>query len=241
MAASDAPFDYEAVPAGFYDTVYRHGRGIRYCWHDLKFRAVARALAGRRRLLDIGCGPGTFIGNYMAGVACLGIDVAAPQIDYANRHYATDEHRFSTRSIAELASSGETFDALALIEVIEHLPGADARRLLEQVRGLLSADGILVLTTPNYASLWPVIEWGVNIVSSVSYEGQHINKYTRARLRSDLAASGYREIAIRTAVGFAPFTAVLGNGFANGVEALETAVGHCGIGNLLLATARPGA
>ena len=82
---------------------------------------------------------------------------------------------------------------------------------------------------------------GVNLVSSVSYESQHINKYTSSRLRDDLAASGYREIAVRTAVGLAPFTAILGNGFANGVEALEASVGHFGIGNLLLATARPGA
>ena len=35
-------FDYEKeIPAGFYDKIHQRKAGIRYCWHDLKFRAVA--------------------------------------------------------------------------------------------------------------------------------------------------------------------------------------------------------
>ena len=193
-------------------------------------------LEGARKVLDIGCGPGTFIGNYLDGVDCLGIDFSAPQIDYANRRYGTAAHRFSTQSLAGLDAC---FDAITMIELIEHLPPAEARRLLAEARWLLSPDGRLVVTTPNYRSLWPVIEWGVNLVSSVRYEQQHINKYGRGRLAAELAQAGYREVTLGTAVGLAPFAAVLGRQPAQWLDALERSIRHLGCGNLLIAVARP--
>ena len=230
-------YDYDkAIPAGFYDEIHQRRAGIRFFWHDLKFRAVVARLAGATRILDVGCGPGTFIGNYLGGVECLGIDVSAPQIDYANRRYGTAEHRFSTQLLAGL---DERFDAVTLIEVIEHLAPADARRLLAKVRGLLSPQGCLVVTTPNYRSLWPLIEWGVNFVSRVSYEQQHINKYARGRLAAELAQAGYTRIEVGTAVGLAPFAAVFGRQPAEWLDALERRIGHLGCGNLLVAVARP--
>jgi 2-polyprenyl-3-methyl-5-hydroxy-6-metoxy-1,4-benzoquinol methylase len=230
-------YDYDkAIPAGFYDEIHQRRAGVRFFWHDLKFRAVAARLAGAARVLDVGCGPGTFIGNYLGGVECLGIDVSAPQIDYANRRYGTAEHRFSTQALAGLDAC---FDAVTLIEVIEHLAPADARRLLAEVRGLLSPQGCLVVTTPNYRSLWPLIEWGVNLVSRVSYEQQHINKYARGRLAVELAQAGYTRIEVGTAVGLAPFAAVFGRQPAEWLDALERRIGHLGCGNLLVAVARP--
>ncbi|GHV24640.1 hypothetical protein FACS189498_2060 [Spirochaetia bacterium] len=230
-------YDYDKdIPAGFYDEIHQRKAGVRFFWHDLKFRAVAAHLKGAGRVLDIGCGPGTFIGNYLDGVECLGIDVSAPQIDYANRRYATPRHRFSTEAVASL---DQRFDAITLIEVIEHLPPEEARWLLVEARGLLSAEGRLVVTTPNYRSLWPLIEWGVNRVSRVGYEQQHINKYERGRLAAELAQAGYGTVEIATAVGLAPFAAVLGRRPAEWLDAIERGVGHLGCGNLLLAVARP--
>jgi 2-polyprenyl-3-methyl-5-hydroxy-6-metoxy-1,4-benzoquinol methylase len=236
---SQLAYDYDSrIPAGFYDQIHRRGRGVRYCWHDLKFRAVAARLGGARRLLDVGCGPGTFIGNYAGGIEALGIDASAEQIGYATRHYGSACHRFEVRAAAEVVATGERFDAVTMIELIEHLPATDVRDLLPHVRSLLAPAGTLVVTTPNYASPWPLIEWGVNRTSRVSYELQHINKYRRARLAAELREAGFRAIAIGTAVGFAPFAAMVGVGAARAVNALEAGLGHLGCGNLLIASAR---
>ena len=126
-----------------------------------------------------------------------------------------------------------------MIELIEHLPPADAHRLLAEARGLLSPQGRLIVTTPIYRSLWPLIEWGVNRVSRVSYAQQHINKYGRGRLAADLGQAGYAKVDIATAVGLAPFTAVLGRRPAQWLDAAERSIGHLGCGNLLIAVARP--
>ena len=233
-------FDYDGgIPAGFYDEIYRRKAGVRYSWHDLKFRAVAAHLPRAKRLLDIGCGPGTFIGNYLDGTEALGIDASAPQIEYANRHYSTGFHRFSTQPVAALADARERFDAITMIELLEHLAADEAVRLLTQARELLAPDGILIVTTPNYGSLWPVIEWGLNRLSQVNYEQQHINPYRRKYLTRHLAAAGYRSATIKTIVGFAPFAAVFGMKPAQYLDAFETRLRHFGVGNLLLALAKP--
>lgn len=233
-------YDYDTgIPAGFYDQIHRRGAGVRYSWHDLKFRAVAARLGGVRRLLDVGCGPGTFIGNYAGGIEALGIDASAPQVAYAQRTYGSDRHRFATRTVADLAAAGEHFDAVTLVELVEHLEPAAARALLAGCRGLLAPGGRLVLTTPNYGSLWPAIEWGLNRASSVRYEAQHVNRYRSGRLAADLAAAGFASVAVTTIVGFAPFAAVLGQGAMRGLDAVERRIRHLGLGHLLLAEARP--
>lgn len=236
----DAAFDYETgIPAGFYDRIYRRRAGVRYCWHDLKFRSVVEHLGRPKRVLDIGCGPGTFIGNYLDGVEALGLDLSTSQIAYANETYSSSLHRFTAQPIASLIEQGERFDAVTMIELIEHLPPDDAVGLLTDARRLLSPDGRLVVTTPNYASLWPLIELGVNARSPVSYVEQHINKYRRSLFIRHLSEAGYRDVKVKTVLGLAPFAAVLGLGAANAINALEGAIGHLGVGNLLLATGRP--
>ena len=245
----DAVYDYESrIPAGFYDKVYQQKVGVRYCWHDLKFRTVAAHLGSPRRLLDIGCVDVRSAGSEpretinpvaVEAMAELGIDLSASQVDYARRTYGSAAHRFSTRPVASLSEAGERFDAVTVVELIEHLTPETAIGLLSEARRLLAPDGVLVVTTPNYRSLWPLIELGVNALSPVSYIEQHINKYQRGLLAAHLSAAGYRDVSVKTALGLAPFAAAFGLGTANALHAIETGVNHLGTGNLLLATARP--
>jgi 2-polyprenyl-3-methyl-5-hydroxy-6-metoxy-1,4-benzoquinol methylase len=238
-AMKSPDYDYEReIPAGFYDKIYQRKTGVRYCWHDLKFRAVVAHLAGAKRLLDVGCGPGTFIGNYLGGVDCLGTDFSVSQIEYANRHYADALHRFSTQPVTSLVEAGDRFDAITMIELVEHLAVADVASLLAEARRLLAADGLLIVTTPNYRSLWPLIEWGVNLASPVRYEQQHVNKYRRDRLVAQLIDAGFGRVTVTTAVGLAPFAAVFGPRPVRWLDALEARLGHLGCGNLLVAVAR---
>ncbi len=75
---------------------------------------------------------------------------------------------------------------VTLIEVIEHLNTDEIRRLLKDVVDVTSPDGRLILTTPNYFSLWPVLEALVNRLSDVRYEEQHLTRFTVWNLKSKM-------------------------------------------------------
>jgi SAM-dependent methyltransferase len=116
------------------------------------------------------------------------VDILRTQIDYARAHYETEFRRFvHVPDIAALARLEETFDCVTLIEVIEHLERSEADALLREIARKLKPGGKLVLTTPNYASAWPLIEVLLNLVSEVKYEEQHITKFRYASIERELA------------------------------------------------------
>ena len=201
---------YHGIPAGYYDAVYARERGIQWFWHHRRFTAVAKCLPpSGGSILDLGCGPGTFLGHFAAGYQhALGIDLAEAQIEYARRRYGNDRVRFEAEDVAAFRRSGE-FDAIVSIEVIEHLPPGQMQPFLRSIVRLLKPGGTLVITTPNYRSLWPVIESLVSRVGPLDYRAQHINRLNRKRLVEELERAGFLIRFQGTFFVFAPFLAAL--------------------------------
>jgi SAM-dependent methyltransferase len=238
LAQQRTTYNYDAIGPGYYDEVFRRNSGIQSKWHHLKFAEVRRQLpAGCGRLLDIGCGPGTFIGTLPEAVECVGTDLAAPQIEYANSEYGTPRHRFVCVKSGPLPFEDATFDAVTVIELIEHLPRPDLQTLLGEARRVLRPGGKLVLTTPNYASLWPLLEKIVNARAPVTYEDQHISFFTPGRLRAQLEILGFDRPRVVTFQGAAPFAAALGWKLADRLQNIENPILGPALGFLLLGTA----
>ena len=206
---------YQAIPAGYYDDVYRRGRGVQWFWHHHRFATVAERLPSRvGRLIDLGCGPGTFLGNLGGRVEdALGIDIAVPQIEYARSRYSRPGLEFRVADVVDLGSDTR-FDAAVSIEVIEHLRPSDARRLLADLHELLEPGGTLVLTTPNYRSAWPFLEGLVSRLGPVDYRVQHINRFDRHRLAREVSAVGFTDVRVDTFFVLSPFFAAFSRSFA---------------------------
>jgi SAM-dependent methyltransferase len=233
---ADAGFDYTSIPVGYYDQVYHRCRGIQSKWHRLKFARVAAEIAGLRRHLDIGCSAGTFIGNLGSSHDSIGLDLAEAQISYARQHYAGAGRAFMAVPAGPLPFDDGSFDAVTVIELIEHLPAADNLILLKEARRVLAVGGRVVVTTPNYGSLWPLLEAMVNRLGDVSYADQHITHYRRNTLAALLADAGFADVRVQGHMLAAPFVAPLGWRLADCVAACEPAllVDRCGF--LLAAT-----
>ena len=67
-----------------------------------------------------------------------------------------------------------------------------------------------MLTTPDFRSAWPLIEKVVDRVGDVEYYVQHINKFTRSRLRDLMERLGLVDVEVRAYLFAAPFAAAFG-------------------------------
>lgn len=232
-------YDYDGIVPGYYDEVFRRGSGIQSKWHHLKFRHVYASFPDDvRDHLDVGCGPGTFIGTLPNEMRCVGTDLAKAQIDYANREYGTTSHSFVCVRDDTLPFEVAQFDVVTSIELIEHLQPIAIDRLLKEVRRVLRPGGRLLLTTPNYAGFWPLLEKVVNARAPVSYENQHVTFFTPEKLRELLIDQGFADVHVSTFQGAAPFAAAVSWKLADRVQILENPVLARAMGFLLLGSAR---
>jgi len=200
-------YSYDSIPVGFYDEVFQRNRGIQCKWHHHKFRRIVKEIGNVSDHLDFGCGPGTLIHLLRPGISAVGVDIAAPQLSYAEKHYAGLDKQFIRVESSELPFEGGTFDSVSCVEVIEHLELDLTREILTEFIRVLKPGGKLIVTTPNYGSLWPLIEAAVNRLSKVSYEEQHITKFDRVALYALLKDVGFSQIDVTSFMSVSPFLA----------------------------------
>lgn len=101
------------------------------------------------RLLDVGCGNGQFLAKMRA----LGWDVVGVETDPKAVSVAREEYGLEVNqgTVEEAGFPTESFDAVTMNHVIEHLP--DPVNTLRECRRLLKPAGRLVVITPNIRSL----------------------------------------------------------------------------------------
>ena len=141
----------DAVAEGHY---YRKQLGCKsgiIAWsHRSRFRAGLRFIGpSPRKLLDYGCGDGTFLA--MAAVRIhegLGADIAADQIKDCQQRLASFANlRFCT--IGELGGSHDaTCDVVTCLETLEHCPAPIVEVVLRDLARLASPGGRIVISVP---------------------------------------------------------------------------------------------
>jgi 2-polyprenyl-6-hydroxyphenyl methylase/3-demethylubiquinone-9 3-methyltransferase len=101
-------------------------------------------------VLDIGCGGG-LVSEPLArlGASVTGIDPAPENIEAAKAHAegARLKIDYKAATAEEIAAGGASFDAVLLLEVIEHVP--DMPAFLKLVAPLVKPSGVMVLSTLN--------------------------------------------------------------------------------------------
>ena len=172
---SKLKYDYNNIDFGFYDKVFHKNKGIRSAWHYTKFNYIKKKINKKHIHLDIGCGSGTFVSLLNNKMSC-GIDISSKQIKYANMKYGAKNKIFYSFN-KRIPFKKKKFDSVSLIELVEHLSDREIYILFKEIFRVLKPNGVIHITTPNYLSLWPILEIILNQISKVSYEHQHINKF----------------------------------------------------------------
>jgi len=199
--------NYNKIAPGYYDFVYKKKKGIQSAWHHIKFIFMGKKIDQKCKHLDIGCGPGTFIG-LLKRTKSIGIDISKNQIFYAKKNYENVNKSFQIFK-RKIPLKNNSIDTISLIELIEHLEDKDLTFLMTECKRVLKKNGKIILTTPNYFSLWPILEIILNLISPFSYKHQHINKFNKKKLKIFLKTNDFKIDRVGSFILFSPFLAFI--------------------------------
>jgi 2-polyprenyl-3-methyl-5-hydroxy-6-metoxy-1,4-benzoquinol methylase len=170
----------------------------------------------RARVLDVGCFNG-YVGCLLTHLGCrvTGTDACLPH--ETARIFQQTGMEFLETNLNSLepfqAIAPETFDAIIIAQVIEHVLNHPLG-LLRDLYRVLRPDGVLILTTPNPATLMNAVRlvrgthsmWGTrSFIDEPKLNGRevitkadiHYREYSREELRHLLEGAGLRVEEVR--------------------------------------------
>lgn len=155
-------------------------------------------LKQRGVLLEIGCGPGFLLAELRnLGWGVQGLEISEYAAEYAKEKLNVN---VSVGPIQAEICASETFDAVFMGDVLEHLP--DPLRSLEAVGTWLKPGGALVIAVPSTLNLLSG-RMGVGLYGlrrrfkTLRIPPYHLCEYVPRTLRAMIEASGFRVVEMR--------------------------------------------
>jgi ubiquinone/menaquinone biosynthesis C-methylase UbiE len=143
---------------------------------------VHRHLDPGRRLLDVGCGTGWQLESMLReGHRAVGLDLR-PEGLAAMRDASREVDLVQGRA-TQLPLRSASFDAVLLLDVLEHV---EDRAALREVHRVLREGGVALLSVPAFSWMW-------------SYRDQdagHLRRYHRRQLAQLLVDGGFRVLQV---------------------------------------------
>jgi SAM-dependent methyltransferase len=200
--------------------------------------------ANSRRLLDVGCGAGTFLTDARdAGWAVSGLEINAKFPEFCRTEMGLDDVRVGM--ISDPPFDEGSFDVVAMLDVLEHM--YDPVLSVQQCRRLLKPGGVLVVKSPNGPNqlrkerLRKMLGRGNGYVGNIG----HLNQFTPKTLSIAFRKGGLEPLQVRPAHSFQE--GITGPGFTAkrvarhvGVAAANALMQMTGVGLNLVGIARKG-
>lgn len=178
------------------------------CAHFGRSMKAKLPLSGLRAL-DIGCGGGILSESIARlGTSVTGIDVVEKNIRVAAHHAGSEDLRirYQHRTAESMITSGETFDLVFNMEVVEHV--ADLPAFMSSCNRLVSPNGLMFVATINRTWLaWVFAIAGAEYFLRWLPKGTHRwREFRRPSEIENLLDAGGLEVAARSGVAVNPIS-----------------------------------
>ena len=186
-----------------YDETYFEGRKSNYWWtvgsyanlrqfpHWKEMLKLIRLFRKEGRLLDVGCAYGFLVNEASKHFEAYGIDISSFAIKKSKDHCNGNTFKASASS---LPFRDESFDAITLIDTLEHVP--DFNACLKDATRALKKGGVLLLQLPN-----PLV-WA-DVCSRFGLDDKtHVNNFRLTKWQRILQKNG---VKIKKCLGFVSF------------------------------------
>jgi len=219
---------YEEMQEGYYDKAYREGSSVQKYWNTNRFKKIIDKIVKLKpkNIIDIGCGPGTLLSLIPKRVysKATGIDFDKKQTSFSKKKFKNNKKiKWISGDVTKLKTK-QKYDCIISSEVIEHIEPEKSSDLLKAMNKLLRKNGTLIITTPNYRSLWPIIEWFVNRLGDVDYSEQHINKLNIKTLSDQLKNNKFIIKEAKTFYIISPFLSVISPKLSRFIQKIEETI-----------------
>src|SRR6516164_4336279 len=160
----------EALRTGSFAPNQIFSRSAVVAWSHRRRFDLARRLVmphAGRRLLDYGCGDGTFLAVISDLFPnAMGTDADQRQVENCKQRFEKITS-LSFKSVQELTDPGyqQFFDVVICTEVLEHCLDAEANKLLHNLNGLCAQGGIIIISVPVEIGLALIVKQVVRMIA----------------------------------------------------------------------------
>jgi len=203
------------IPGNYQYHALREGNPIQRQWHKNKLNLIKYLdfLNQNDVVLDAGCGSGNTLLAFAKKVQyVVGIDSNEECIKFLKQKiedFQIKNALVKKLDLLEISSLNLEFSKTIMTEVIEHLTEEHLGKILREVGKIIAPDGKILITTPNYTSLWSSIEAILDFfkLAPKLKDEQHITKYHWKKLSEIIKRTNYQVINKGTLNWISPFIA----------------------------------
>jgi len=179
------------IPGDYQYRALRSKNYLQASWHRNKLVALDRVVSfgNHDRVLDIGIGSGNFEFAFFNRVKTItGIDYHESAVNFARGKLKELRIKNVQLRVADATSISNLraaqFERIVMVDVIEHISEENAKRVVAGIKKVLVPGGKAVIVTPNYGSVWAIVEKVMDMFKVVpTFSGeQHVCQYTDTKL-----------------------------------------------------------
>jgi len=225
--------DKIAISGDYQYNAFYHGSALQRYWHRFKLATAIKNLDPKDgdQVLDAGCGSGILSALIASPfVWVTGLDGNPDAIAFCRQKWGhLPNTRYLLGPIDHLRQFADnSFDGIAFLEVVEHLTGAQAANVISEFHRILKPAGVLVLSTPNRKSPWPLLEKVMDLLHLAPNQGreQHEKLYSGRELEALARSAGLIPVKRQRINFIAPWLAAVSKKWAEKMHAWESRQHH---------------